>query len=138
MRGEIDLRLIVNRELAQLQPAPQLVLELQQITLLVCHVSTEHLTVAAATSLCGVHRDIGAPHELLAGAGPAGMHGDADAGVEHELARRDGDRIAKPFEQPMGDLEGYRLAGAVEQQRELVPAQTREGVAGSYDLAEPL
>src|SRR5207253_3345336 len=133
-----DLRLIVNRELAQLQPASQLALELHQITPLVCHVGTEHLTAATAASLCRIHRDVGTPDELLAGAGPAGVHRDADARIEHEVVGCDGHRIAEPFEQSMGDLEGYRLAGTVEQQRELVSAEAREGVAGPYDLAEPL
>ena len=106
-RGEVDLRLIVNAELAALQPLAQLVLEPEQLAQLVCHVRPEHLAVAAAASLRRVHRDVGAPDELFAGAGPAGVDGDADAGVEHEVAPADRHRLAEPFDVPMGDRDAF-------------------------------
>ena len=128
-RGEVDLRLVVNAELAPLQTLPQLVFEAEQLVELMGHVRAVHLTLTATVSLGHVHGDIRPPDELLARVCSAGVDGNADAGGEDEVAPGDRYRLGELLDVPMRDRDAFGFVCAVEQHCELVSTEACEGVA---------
>src|SRR5439155_2146006 len=135
---EVDLGLVMQRELIALETEPKLVLEAQQLPELAGHVVAEELVPAAARLLRRVHRDVRVANQLFALAGTARVEGDADARADHELAPGDPDRLLEREKQPLRDADGMGLVRSVEQERELVAAEPGERVARAARLREAL
>ena len=92
---EVDLRLVVDCELAALEAEPELVLEPEQLAELAGHLVVEELVAAAPGLLGGVHRDVRVADQIVARAAAAGVSDDADARAERELVVCDRDRIGR-------------------------------------------
>ena len=62
------------------------------------------------------------------------VHREADARRERELAARTITGVGQPLEHAAGNVLRRRLAGALDEHRELVAAEARERVAGTGDV----
>ena len=133
--SSVDLGLVVDAELAALEPEPQLVLEPEQLAELARH-------LVAGTPRSGRARPPWPRTSRRRRAGsaprsspdPPGCSDDADARADHQLAAGDRDRLrqaARAGGAATSTASG--LVGALEQQRELVAAEPRERVARPRD-----
>lgn len=89
-------------------------------------------------ALCEVHRDVGVADDLVRCAA-VGLDRDADARRHERLPAADDERLAQPGDDPLGRV--HRLRGArdvLEQDRELVTAETAGGVPAPAALAQAL
>src|SRR5262249_9672588 len=85
---QIDLRLIMQCELAALKPEPQLVFEPEQLAELARHVVMEELESPATGFFGGVHRDVRVSEEILAPRLSPCVKRESDARTDAELPAR--------------------------------------------------
>ncbi len=102
-------------------------------------VGAEHLEAAAAALLRGVHREVGVADERRRRSRrPPGVHRDADARREHELAaRRRSPGSASRSSTRRATSSAAASPAPSTQHRELVAAEARERVAGTRDVGQP-
>ena len=141
-RRELDHRLVVQDELAVVDGALQVRLELEALERRVVHRGFEDLVAALAGLLGHVHRDVGVPQQLLGALGTAGpgVGGrDADRGAGEDLLALEVERTLERREDPRGDLGRVDPVPAVlEQDRELVAAEPSGGVGLPERVLQPL
>ena len=90
---------------------------------------------AAARSLGGEQRDVGAAQQFLAGAAVVRVQGDADAGTEPLLDTAQGERPAERSDRQPGHRRRRGRVGTRQQQDELVAARPRhQGARGRTGL----
>ena len=95
------------------------------------HRRLEDAVAALAVALGHVHGDVGVAQQLLGirGAVSRSREADADAGAREDLLAVDLDRRLERAEDPLGRIGRLLRAGdTVEQDRELVAAEARDGV----------
>jgi hypothetical protein len=130
--GELDHRLVVQDELAVVDGALEIGLELQALQGGVVHRGFEHLVAALPRFLGHVHRNVGVPQELLGALGSARSRvggRDADGGADEDLLALEVERALERREDPRCNLGGVDAVAAVlEQDRELVPSEASGGV----------
>ncbi len=131
-------RLVVHQEIAAVDAAPQVGLELEQGHRALVHVAVEDLVAGLALGLGAVHRDVGVAQDLL-GVGVAGRAvGDTDRGGHQDIVPVDREVHAQDFLDAVGHVDGAAgVVHPVDQDRELVAAQPRHGVAGAEKVLEP-
>ena len=134
--GQVELRLVVQHELAVDDRAPQVEREPQALDGV--PVVPRGVDGAALARLLGqVHRDVGAAQERRGVVAVLGRDGDADADVGGELVALDGDRLVQRLQQVAGGGDRLGLPGARQQHRELVAAEPRQGVLRPQRRGEP-
>ena len=131
---EVDLRLVVDGELAALEAEPQLVLEPEQLAELAGHLVAEDLVAAAAGLLGRVHRDVG-----VAGSAPrcspvrrGGRRCRCWRRARARGRRRRAGSARRSSSRP-AIATALPLVRALEEQRELVAAEPGERVARADD-----
>ena len=125
----LDHRLIEDAELVALERPPQARLELESRHQALVHRLVEDGVARAALGLRAVHGDVGVAHDVLRRA-IGRDEGDADARRDVDLTAVDLERRRQRLVQPLGhDRGAVHVADVVEQQRELVAADARDGVA---------
>ena len=129
---ELDHRLVVQDELAVVDGALEIGLELQALQGGVVHRGFEHLVAALPGFLGHVHRHVGVPKELLGALGSARSRvggRDADRGADEDLLALQVERSLERREDPRRNLRGVDAVAAVlEQDRELVSTEASGGV----------
>ena len=134
----LDHRLVEDAQLRVLERAAQAGLELEPRHHPLVHGLVEDRVARAALGLRAVHGDVGVAHDVL-GRAVGGDERDADARRHVELAVVDLERRGQRLLQALGDDRGAAdVADVVEQQRELVAAVARDGVAGAQRAFDPL
>ena len=98
--GEIDLRLIGERELAGRQRAAQVDLERAARLDARVHVRLEEAERAAPLGLGAIEREVGAFHQVVGGAAVVRRERDADADAGIDLLPVDLDRLGDDLDQP--------------------------------------
>ena len=124
---EADDRLIANLELATRDGPDQIGLQSQSLVRGGMQLGPEQRVAALARALRVVHRRVRLPEQAGA-ARPDAAEGDPDAGAREDLGALDDERAVEALQQAPGhDL---RLGGVdtLEQDGELVAAQTRDGI----------
>ena len=128
-RGKVHLRLIVQRELAALEGAPQIGLGCQPAAHALGHLRAEELEVGASSLLGVVHRGVGGAYQRLGSVAVARIEGDPDTGVGVQLVSGDRERLCEVGEDPRRDNRRFGGTGDVgEADDELVTAETSDGV----------
>ena len=140
--GDVELRLVVEHELAPFERDPEIAFERQAFDGPRVHPGEVEAVAVAAGCLRRMHRDVGVFHQFVGVATVVGEHADADAArhVEHVAGRPDGfGDLAQQF---LGDVRGIlgdAQAGA--RHGELVVADPGDEVAagehGVQASAEP-
>ena len=133
---QAEERLILDTQLARGQRCAQLAFEQQPLGDLGAQANVEHRIARLACGLGPVHRDVGvAQHFTGVGVGNRTRR-DADARARVDLGAGD---LAQHAEQPLGQRDGVvDAAGAFDQDRELVAAQSRDHVARSHMVLDAL
>ena len=128
---QFEDRLEDEGELAAVQCAAEVHVELHAFGDRVAHLRREHDETVLAVGLGAVQRDVGVAQEL-AGRGPI-ADGDADAGGDGDrgvVIALDLERLAQDVEDAFGDqLRPGVEAGTFDQHDELVAAQPTDGIA---------
>ena len=108
-------------------------LELHPLDQLGVHLGVVALVAALAGRLGPVHGQVGVAQQLV-GAVDVALHpGDAHAAPDVQLAPVDLERLAQPFQHPVGHLDDVDVvAGVLDQHGELVAAEPGHGVAGPH------
>ena len=98
-----------------------------------CMLGSKTAYRALAAALGRVHRDVGVAQQLVGGLAPACRDGDADAGARRAPpCRRAANGLAQRLDDALGHVDRRRVVvGVLEQDRELVAAEARGGVAGA-------
>ena len=123
-RGQLDDRLVVERQPAALDRRRQRGPQLQALERARVDLGLEHLVTALAALLRQVDGDVGAAQEDLAGRAAARIDGDADRGRDRDLPAFDGEGLGDRSEDPVGDGEDLALAvGVLEEDGEVVAAE---------------
>ena len=138
--GQVDGRLVVDHELVALERLLELGLQLEALERGEVHVRLEELVAALAAALGDVHGHVRVAQQLLGSlAGSAGARGDADARVHEGALPVDLERRAQRLDHAVGHA--GRLGGVghvLEQDRELVAAESRGGVAAAQAVVDAL
>ena len=130
---EVELELVVGDGLAQAA------LEREPLDGLGVHRGRVELVVVAALLLGPVHRRVGVAHQGLRVVAVGGVDGDAHARRDEELAAVDPEGVVDRRRRSSGDLGGVLLGrDARNEERELVAAEARDGVALAHVLLDPL
>ena len=131
------LRLVGERELANLQGMPQVAFQFHAFARHHVHVGVEPLHGVAAQVLGAVHRHVGVDHQVLAVAGVVRVQADAQGQRHEQLAALDRERRAHRLDGGTRHPQGVgRLVQVGQQQGELVAAQPRQRVAAAHALAQ--
>ena len=132
-RAEVEGRLVVEEQLPRLQGPPQVALELHPLDQLGVHLGVVALVAALAGRLGPVHGQVGVAQQLVGAVDVAVHPGDAHAAPDVQLAPVDLERLAQPFQHPVGHLDDVDVvAGVLDQHGELVAAEPGHGVAGPH------
>ena len=135
-RGEVDQRLVVQRELAVLERAPQVGLGRQAAAHALGHLRAEELVVGAPRLLGVIHRGVGVAHQRLGGVAVARIERDADAAVGVQLVLGDRERLRELGQDAARHAGGLAGVGDVgEADDELVAAEARRGVLFAQAVA---
>ena len=134
-RREPDDRLVANLELAARDGADQIGLRGERLVRGGVELGPEHRVAALARALRVVHRRVGLAEQARAARAGAAER-DADAGAREDLGALDDDRPVEALEQAAGHDLRLRGVDALEQDGELVAAQTRDGVGVAHGLAQ--
>ena len=129
---QVDDRLVLEEELAALERAVDVVLEAQPLAQLLLHARLEHDVAPLAGGFRVVHRDVGVAQQLLGVV--AGLRKcDADAGRRCRYRRRRAAAARRMTRVIVAAIRSTsrRLVDALEQDRELVAAEARDGVGGA-------
>src|SRR5216684_1308861 len=131
-------RLVVETELAALQRAAQVGLELEQLHRAVVHGGVELYAASAALRLGAIEGGVCVAQEILGPGVECVAVGDADAHAAEHLLATEHERGAQRVLKTVGHLERIvaRLH-VLEQDGELVAAQTRHGVARPQTVGQP-
>src|SRR5436309_8622649 len=122
-------RLIVNAEFFAIECAPQVVLHLQQINRPRVHSLVENLVAGFALRLGAIHRGVSVAQHVLWIIVPGRTQRDADTGRRKYFMTAEVEGRVQLFLYAYGHAGGLRRVGnAVEQDRKLVAAQTRNHV----------
>ena len=138
LRIEVELRLIMQEELAALQAAAQGRLKRQPLERVDIDLLRVELVIVFAVLFRAVHRDIGVLHQGLFVVPLRRIRADADArrhAAFLPLNRHRLDERGEDLARYGGDL--FRLGHFLDQHHELVPAQARHHVARAHRLGEP-
>ena len=94
------------------------------------HRRLEDRVLALALGLRRVHRDVGIAEQVVRAIPFVATGGDADAGADRELLAFDRHGHLEGLEEPLANRQGpVQVGHVVEQDRELVAAQSRRHVA---------
>ena len=130
-RRRLHDRLVDDLERAVLDRLAQLALHVEPAHHLVVHGGVEHGVAALAVGLGAVHGDVGVAHHLLR-LGLGGRERDPDRGADEQLAPVEQERRLQAVQDALGDDRRLaRVADVVEQERELVAAESRDRVVRS-------
>ena len=136
LRGDVDLRLVVQDELAGADRGAQLAEQLQPLGGVRVAVRRVGLD-AGARALGVVHRDVGALDQRVHVGPVLGAVGDPDAGVQHGRDAVEQERARDRVLQAAGELGGHPAVGQPAQQHgELVAAEPGERVAAAHDALQ--
>src|SRR3989475_4213309 len=133
---DVDLRLIVEAEFAAHQTQAQLVLEAEKLAELAGHVELEPLEPSATRLLGCVHRDVGVPDQVVTRGRAARVDDDADARRERQLPAGHRHRALERVEQTPRDTDRVLLGRTVDEDRELVAAESGRRVVDADDTVE--
>ena len=123
-RGQLDDRLVDEREVVALDRLAQLGLERQALDRRGVHVRVEDLIAAAAGRLGAIHRDVGVAQQFVHGGVWRAAEHDADTRRRVDLVAVQADRIAERPLQALGDEAHLVGRGeTLDQHRELVAAE---------------
>lgn len=126
--GQVQLRLVVQLELAAGEPVAQVSLKGQALDGACAQPLAVELVVVPALLFGMVHRDVGVLQQNLRIVAVVRKDRDADAGADDHGLATDVERLVEPLEHALGDPHG--IVGAVDlaqHDRELVAAETRQG-----------
>ena len=130
---EVDERLVVHDELAQIDGVAQLADELQpRARVAVLLVRVEGMSAARRLRL--VHRHIGVPQEAVGILAMFREDRDPHARGHLDVDAVDREAVLERARDPVADLRGRSRAG--QQHRELVAAETGQDVVGAQDGAQ--
>ena len=137
-RGHLHNRLVVDQEFVAIERMAQLRFDAQTLHGSCMHVLIEELVTGLTVLRLGVgHGGVGVPHEILSGLVRVRIERDTNAGASEYLAPPQFERRRHLSLNPGRDPGGLRLlADAVEQDRELVPAESSHRVARSHAAAQ--
>ena len=92
--------------------------------------------LAAAGTFGAVEGEVGIAEQVVGWQVGRAVEGDPEAGTDPEVAAFDGDRCLQTGDDPGGDLGClFERADVFKQDRELVAAEPRDGVAGAHPAA---
>ena len=129
--GELDLRLVVELELAAVQRHPQLLGDPHALMNFTVEVVAVEAEAVAALVLGAVKRQIGLHHHRLGTGGFGREQGDADARGDADLVALDAERHGQKLADPGGKFPGgLRIGDCRQQNGELVAAEPRHQVLG--------
>ena len=137
--GQVDDGLVDQPELVGDERAGQLLLEPALLDGGRAHVRVEDHRAAPAGDLRRVHGDVGVPDERLPGR-VLPRHGDADTAADRDLLAGQLHRVGEDVEHAVGRCAGLvrAVAGAPDQDGELVPAEPGDGVPGADRRPQPV
>jgi hypothetical protein len=102
------------------------------------HLLVEDRRAPAAPALGSVHGEVGGADQV-GRAHPVGAQRDPDRDPDAQVAALDAERLLHRAQDPLGDHRRLgRLGEPLQQHRELVAAQARDGVAGAQRAGDPL
>src|SRR3569623_1785080 len=136
---DIELRLIMQREFATFERAPQFHLHGQLRTALGAHFGNIKLILILALFLGAVHRDVGVLHQHL-GALPV-------LGIERNAERRRDEQLLALADEGLGEGAAhlvhdrrhlFYIEGMIEDHHELIAAAAADGVGGAQPRTQPL
>ena len=129
---EVDDRLVVQDQLLVLDRALELLAAVEALDGVDVHVVGEDRAAVGAGGLGGVHGEVGVAQQVVAGLGG----GDADRGAQVQALALEHDRRGQDVEQASD--QGVDVGDVEREDRELVAAQPRDGVAVAQGVAQPL
>ena len=131
-RGEGDGGLVVEDELALLDGPAHITLELEAGHGRGVHGGVEEAVAALPLALGSVHGGVGVAQQLVGGLAIALGEADPQAGVNEDLLAREEERWGQDVDDALRQAIGsFGFFQVLEQDGELVAAQTSRGVAGS-------
>ena len=137
-RGDVDLRLVVELQLAALERVAQIVLQRQPLQRAAVHRRREHLIRVAARVLGAIHRVVGVRQQRLGRVAVARKKRDADAGGDEQLRPFDLQRQRDRVEHLLRDLRrGVGRLQIGQQDGELVAAHARDRVLLAQRRLQP-
>ena len=132
-------RLVEQAQLAVLDAAGEVGLELEPLEHAGVHALLEHLVAVLAALLGQVHGHVGVAQQHLGVDAPVGVDGDADAGRDADLAALDGERGLQGEQHALGDLDDLGLAPRRDDEDgELVAAEAGRDVGRVQAGEQPL
>jgi len=134
--AQVDLRLVVQDELAALERRAQVAGEREPLDAVA--VELERVALDAGAPLLGlVHRDVGALHEHVDVLAVLRERGDPDAGAQLQAHAGDVERLCDRAAHGRGDRRAlHRALDRAQQDRELVAAKPSDGVLLAEQLAQ--
>jgi hypothetical protein len=124
--------LIEHSELAPLDGASEISLELEPAHGVCIHPQMEHCIPGLAMALRLVHGQIGIPQQIVRSAFAWAANRDADTGGNEHIPATEAEWSGKVMEDPVGHQARFlRLSNTFEKNRELVAAQTGDGILRS-------
>ena len=135
--GELDDRLIVHDEALPFDGAAQIVFEREQLQRVRVHRRVEHAMTRFPFGLRAIHRRVRVADHVLGHVVLPRAERDADAGGGEDFVAAEHERHVERREDALGHGGRFeRIFEIVEQHRELVAAEPRDGVAGPDRLAQ--
>ena len=135
--AETDDRLVVERELVPLDGERQRALQLEPLVDRGVHVRAVDLGAPLAGALRRVHGHVGVPEQVVRRIG-ARRARDADAGVDVHLVAAEQERRLHRLAEPLHQRRRVHRAALLQEDRELVAAESRHRVGHPGTGAEPL
>src|SRR5205823_11032666 len=131
--------LVVDLKLAERQRLAQVRFELDALDGERAHARVEHRMARLSADLGAVHGDVRVAQQALRIGSGRAAECQADAGAYQDFALADEERATQNLADPLDNLFGLSFVFEILQQdRELVPAQSRDGVRGAHARLESL
>eukprot|EP01136_Pigoraptor_vietnamica_P033089 Opistho-1_new@95611 len=131
-RGDVDLRLVVQPEVAALQRQAHRVVQLHARQQVDVHLRLVEAEAGTAALLHAVHRGVGVLDQVVHRLAVVRVHRDADARGDAEAHALERERLPQHLEHAPRNGLGTARIGLVQQHHELVATEPRHGV----DLAQ--
>src|SRR5690606_34665330 len=136
---DVDLRLVLERELLALERTPKLRLEREPLDRQRARGLRVELKVVLALVLRAIHREVGFLHQRPRVVAVAGIERDADAGRDAALLTHDLDRLDRGGEQLARDLRGLRRTpNPLDEHDELIAAEPGDDIRAPETTFEAL
>ena len=127
--GEVDGRLVVEDELAALDGAPQVRTQPEALRGRLVHRWLEHPIAGLAGGLGFIHGDIGSAQHVSGSRQFRRAEGDADAGADEQRPIAQVEGRLELGQHSFRDADRLFVVDVLQEQRELVAAEARGGVA---------